>query len=189
MTSARRPPAKGRTWKRLLTLIITLFLMVPAAAAQAHDVLESSDPADGSTVHTVPAKVGLTFDHTPIAIGSIVRVKDPSGTDQADGSVEIIDNHVTQAVKANAPQGKYTVVWRVVSSDGHPIEGTFTFTADAASTNTGASASAPAAAANTGSAPQVGLLVAGAVGIVLLLALIAAAVVVRRRLRSPESED
>ena len=56
-------------------------------------------------------------------------MEDTTGTDQADGPVQIIDNQVSQAVKPGAPQGKYTVVWRVVSSDGHPIEGTFGFTA------------------------------------------------------------
>lgn len=81
MTSAQRPRAHGRPWKRLLTLSTTLFLVAPAAAAQPHDVLESSDPASGSTVYTVLAKIGLTFDQTPIAIGASVRVEDPSGTD------------------------------------------------------------------------------------------------------------
>ncbi len=95
----------------------------------------------------VPAKIGLIFDHTPIAIGSVVRVEDATGTDQADGPVVIVDNHVTQAVKADAPDGKYTVIWRVVSSDGHPIDGTFTFTAGAANIAGMATPSAPPAAA------------------------------------------
>jgi hypothetical protein len=39
-----------------------------------------------------------------------------------------LPNHVAQAVKAGGPAGRYTVTWRVVSSDSHPIEGRFTFT-------------------------------------------------------------
>jgi methionine-rich copper-binding protein CopC len=73
--------------------------MVPATVAQAHDVLEATDPANGSSVRTVPAHIGLTFNHTPIAIGPVVRVEDSTGTDQADGPVVIVVNHVTQAVK------------------------------------------------------------------------------------------
>jgi methionine-rich copper-binding protein CopC len=156
--------------------------MVPAAAAQAHDVLETTDPASGSTVRTVPAKIGLTFDHTPIAIGSVVRVEDTTGTDQADGPVVIVDNHVTQAVKADAPEGKYTVIWRVVSSDGHPIEGTFTFTADAANSTAGTATPAPAPAGI-----QTELITAGAVAAVLIIALVVTGIFIKRRLHAPES--
>lgn len=107
-------------------------LALPAAAAQAHDVLEATSPANGSTVAAVPDSVVLTYDHTPIAIGTEIQVKDASGTNEADGAATVVDNNVTQAIKPGAPAGKYAVVWRVVSSDSHPIEGTFTFTAKAA---------------------------------------------------------
>jgi methionine-rich copper-binding protein CopC len=160
--------------------------MVPAAAAQAHDVLETTDPANGSSVRTVPAKIGLTFDHTPIAIGSIVRVEDSTGADQADGPVAIVDNHVTQAVKTGAPNGKYTVVWRVVSSDGHPIEGTFTFIAGAANPTAAATPSAPPAASGTGL--QTELITAAAIAAVLVIGLVVAGIFIKRRLRNPESE-
>jgi methionine-rich copper-binding protein CopC len=175
----------GRLARCLLTLATAALLMLPAAAAQAHDVLEATDPANGSTIRTVPAEIGLTFDHTPIAIGSVVRVEDATGTDQADGSVAIVDNHVTQAVKTDAPEGKYTVIWRVVSSDGHPIEGTFTFTADAASTTgTATPAQAPAPA---GTGLQTELITAGAVAAVLVIGFVVAGTLIKRRLRSPES--
>jgi methionine-rich copper-binding protein CopC len=159
--------------------------MVPAAAAQAHDVIETTDPTNGSTVRTVPSKIGLTFNHTPIAIGSVVRVEDATGTDQTDGPVTIVDNQVTQAVKSEAPDGKYTVIWRVVSSDGHPIEGTFTFTAGSASTP-GTATSAPAPA---GGGIQTELITAGSVAVVLIIALVLAGIFIKRRLRSPESEN
>lgn len=84
--------ATGRRFARFLLAVAAAgFLMVPAAAAQAHDFLETTDPANGAAA--------------------------------------IVDNHVIQGVKTGAPEGKYTVAWRVVPSDGHPIEGTFMFTA------------------------------------------------------------
>jgi len=188
-----------RSWpaRLLLTLATAAFLVLPAAAAQAHDALESSDPANGAAVQSVPAKIGLTFDHTPIAINSIVRVEDSTGTDQADGAVEIVDNHVTQAVKAGAPAGKYTVVWRVVSSDGHPIEGTFTFTANSANAGgsaggAGASSAAPTTAAPAQAATQSGQVpwvLVGGIAAVLVLALVVTAIFVRRRLQSSDPEQ
>lgn len=119
---ASRHPVTSGAARFLLAIVAAAFVLVPAAAAQAHDVLVSTNPADGSVVATVPATIGLTFDHTPIAIGSMIRVQDVTGADHSDGPVSIVDNHVTQAVKSDAPAGKYTVVWRVVSADGHPIE-------------------------------------------------------------------
>lgn len=167
----------------LLPLATAGFLLFSSAPAQAHDALESSNPANGATVSTMPEKIELTFDHTPIAINSIVRVEDATGTDQADGPVSIVDNQVSQAVKPGAPQGKYKVVWRVVSSDGHPIEGTFTFTAGGPNS---APSAAPAAAADAGLPTQ--LVVAGVVGAVLLVGLVVIGLLIRRRLRNPEGE-
>lgn len=182
----------------LITLATAAFLVLPVAAAQAHDALESSDPANGATVQSVPAKIGLTFERTPIAINSIVRVEDSTGTDQADGAVEIVDNHVSQAVKAGAPAGKYTVVWRVVSSDGHPIEGTFSFTAKSAGTGSTAGAApttgsdTPATAAPAQAATQSGQVpwaLVGGIAAVLVLALVVTGILVRRRLQSSDPEQ
>lgn len=176
-------------WLRrcLLVLAVAASALALAAPAQAHDVLESSDPADGSTVSAVPAQITLTFDHTPMGLGSVVHVQDANGTDQADGAVSIVDNKATQAIKAGAPGGKYTVTWRVASSDGHPIEGTFTFTAGAANAAGTPSATAAAVSASTGG-PGNAALAAGGVGAVLVIALVVVAVLVRKRLRSPEAD-
>jgi len=187
MKTTHRSGPRGRIVRCLLTLATAAFLMVPAAAAQAHDALETTDPANGSVVGTVPAKIGLVFNHTPIAIGSVVRVEDATGTDQADGPVVIVDNHVSQAVKTGAAEGKYTVVWRVVSSDGHPIEGTFTFTAGAATTTATATTASPAAA-GAGAGLQTDVITAAAVAVVLVIAFVVMAIFVKRRLRSPESD-
>jgi methionine-rich copper-binding protein CopC len=172
----------------LLALTTAAFVLASSAPAQAHDSLEASNPADGSTVSAMPTKIELTFDHTPIAINSIVRVEDATGTDQADGPVQIVDNQVSQPVKPGAPEGKYTVVWRVVSSDGHPIEGTFTFTAGGPNTAPATAAATPAAAAAGSGLPgQLG--VVGVVAAVLVIGLVVAGAMIRRRLRNPEGED
>ncbi|MDQ4503941.1 copper resistance protein CopC [Sinomonas sp. ASV322] len=176
-------------------------LALPAAAANAHDVLESTNPANGSTVAAVPAAVELTFDHTPIAIGTKVVVKDPSGTDVASGEARVVDNTVTQAIKPGAPAGAYTVTWRVVSSDSHPIEGTFTFTAKAprgGAADGGATAgvappsSAPAAGSSDSDHEAVGAgvpwwVIAGGAAVVLAIA--ALALIVRRALSRAQPED
>lgn len=168
-----------------LAALVAVFAVVPVSPAAAHDALEGTDPADGSVVASVPAVVKLTFNNTPIALGSEILVKDAAGTNQADGPVSIVDNHVSQAVKPGAPVGRYTVVWRIVSSDSHPIEGTFSFTTGP---GTDVSSAAPAAPKAAGRAdfPWVG---AGAGAVVVVTGLLGLALYVRRRLAAAGSGD
>ena len=137
--------------RQLLTAVLGAIalaaLLCAAGPASAHDSAEGSSPADGATVATPPAEVSVTFNQNPLGLGSQVRVNDPAGTDWADGKVEIVDNVATQKLREGAPAGKYTVQWRVVSSDSHPIEGTFTFTATAGAE--GSTAVAPVPTVNT----------------------------------------
>ncbi|WP_026542067.1 copper resistance CopC family protein [Paenarthrobacter nicotinovorans] len=135
-----------RTIRPLLAAVVAALafasaLLFSAAPASAHDVAESTTPANGTAVAEVPASVSITFNNRPLAIGSGVTVT-AAGENWADGPVEIIDNQAVQKLREGAPAGEYTVVWRVVSSDSHPIEGTFTFTATAGSTTPGGSAGA-----------------------------------------------
>lgn len=132
--------------------LVALMSMTVLAPANAHDVVEKVEPAEGSTAASVPAAVKLTFNNTPIGLGAEVLVKDENGTNQSIGPVVIEDNVAAQAVKAEAPAGRYTVVWRIVSSDSHPIEGTFTFTAGK-SNGPSESATASAATAPAATAP------------------------------------
>ncbi|HEX9226344.1 MAG TPA: copper resistance CopC family protein, partial [Arthrobacter sp.] len=92
---------------------------------------------------TPPETVSVTFNNKPLGLGSQMVVNDAAGTNWADGAVEIVDNVASQKLKPGAPAGAYTVVWRVVSSDSHPIEGTFTFTATAAAAGSTAAAGVP----------------------------------------------
>ncbi|MEV8146679.1 copper resistance CopC family protein [Arthrobacter sp. NPDC080073] len=162
-----------------LATLAAVLALVPVSPASAHDVLEGTEPANGSVVATVPSVVRLTFNNTPIALGSQILVRDANGTNQADGPVSIVDNVVSQAVKADSPAGRYTVVWRIVSSDTHPIEGTFTFTAGPGATAvSGSPAAVPEPAGSTGFPLPVAVIVAG----VLAAGLVAGGFFVRRRL-------
>ena len=128
--------------KTLLAVALAATLGL-AAPASAHDAAESTSPAQGASLAAPPGEVSVTFSNPPLGIGSSFSVKDASGTEWADGSVRIVDNVATQKLRSGGPAGAYTVAWRVVSSDSHPIEGTFTFTA--------ASGSAPAGGLEFGS--------------------------------------
>ena len=123
--------------------VLGSLLLGTVGPASAHDAAESTSPAEGATVATPPDKVSITFNNNPLSVGSQVLVNDAAGSNWADGPVEIVDNVVSQKLKSGAPAGQYTVVWRVVSSDAHPIEGSFTFTATAGAAGSTAAAPVP----------------------------------------------
>ncbi|MCO4256100.1 copper resistance CopC family protein [Pseudarthrobacter cellobiosi] len=140
--------------RQLLSVVLGTFVFVAAvlgfaAPASAHDAAESSSPAQGATVATAPEQVSVTFNKNPLGIGAQFSVKDSAGAEWADGAVQIVDSTATQKLKAGAPAGAYTVAWRVVSSDSHPIEGTFGFTATAA-----AAGAAPPGTSSAGASPS-----------------------------------
>lgn len=146
--------------RQLLSVVLGIFVVAAAllgvaAPASAHDAAESSSPAQGATVATPPEKVSVTFNRNPLGIGAQFSVKDATGAEWAEGAVEIVDNVASQKLKAGAPAGAYTVVWRVASSDSHPIEGTFGFTATAAAGSV-PSGSAPSGSTAAGAVPNMG---------------------------------
>ena len=112
-------------------VVLVAVLLGAAGPASAHDALESTSPAAGATLAAPPEQVALTFSRNPLALGSQILVNDASGANWSDGPVAIVDNVAAQKLKSGAPAGQYTVHWRMASSDGHPIEGSFTFTATA----------------------------------------------------------
>ena len=137
-----------RLIRQLLSAMLGALILVSAAVgsavpASAHDAAESTSPAPGTTVATPPGKVSITFNKNPLLLGSQIVVTDAAGSNWADGTVEIVDNVASQMLKPGAPAGAFTVAWRVVSSDSHPIEGTFGFTATAGATGTTAAPAVP----------------------------------------------
>ena len=106
--------------------LCTGLVIVTGRAAVAHDVLERTSPAAGTTVDRMPQTVTLTFSEEPLDIGTQVVVSGPAGP-VSSGAPTIEGRDVTQAVSPSAPAGDYTVSYRVTSDDGHPVSGTFGF--------------------------------------------------------------
>lgn len=114
-----------------------VLLLAPASPASAHDELLGSDPAAGATLDALPGQLTLTFSDA-IATdegASEVAVTDASGASLIGGAPSAQDNVLTQPLSGEA-SGEITVLWKVVSSDGHPISGEFAFTVTAPPTPT-----------------------------------------------------
>lgn len=123
-----RSAAPLATAATLLVAFVLLFAWPQSAAA--HDTLIDSTPAADSTVDTLPDELTLTFSAVPIGgEGSTeVVVTDAAGESVTDGAAALDGAMVTQPLAAEADAGEYHVIWKIVSSDGHPTSGEFTFT-------------------------------------------------------------
>ncbi|GHH63126.1 hypothetical protein GCM10017673_03460 [Streptosporangium violaceochromogenes] len=110
----------------VLALLVTLALGTAfASPAVAHDALRGSDPAKGAKVESL-REVKLTF--TAKVRFPVVVVHTSDGTPWHEGKAVADGQVVTQRLKDDLPPGGYVIAYRVVSSDGHPIEGEIPFT-------------------------------------------------------------
>ena len=118
--------------RRLIPVVLLagLWLLASGAAAQAHAVLRSSDPADGASVERAPRQVTLTFTERPEPRLSTVQVLDADSRPVQAGKAEPVPGQPLQlqVPLGQLPDGTYTVAWRTVSrDDGHPSGGSFAF--------------------------------------------------------------
>lgn len=139
VTTSARPHAP---FARLLGAIVGLAALLAAAVvsaspASAHAKLESSSPVDGSTLTATPPEIMLRFNE-PIKDGLNEVTVTSGSTDVTDGEVQVEGEAVYQPVKHTMEPGEYTVKYKVVSADGHPVSGSLSFTYDPPEGDTGA---------------------------------------------------
>jgi methionine-rich copper-binding protein CopC len=132
--------------KRLLAVLALagLGLFALAAPASAHNSLISSNPSNEASLDAGPQTVVLTFDQ-PVQEGeglNSVAVTGPDGTQWQGGPAKVDSNVVSAPVRALGPAGVYTVGYRIVSADGHPVSGKVTFTLTKPGTGTPAKVTA-----------------------------------------------
>jgi copper resistance protein C len=147
-----RPRARRLVAVPVASLFGLVALVWLAAPASAHSQLISMDPADGSTVAVAPTQVVLTFDENIQHIGAAVVVIGPGGTRVDDGPVVVAGPTATEQLHPLTTPGRYTVSYRVVSDDGHPVTCTLGFVLVGVT----ASASSGGAPADTGPGTQAG---------------------------------
>ena len=120
--------------RALIASAVLLVALATAPAAYAHATLQSSTPAGNAIVRESPPTVTLQFSEAvETAFGSI-RVYNCGGERVDSGSVERpSDSSVAVNLDSGLPAGTYTVTWRVISADAHPVAGAFVFHVKAAS--------------------------------------------------------
>jgi copper transport protein len=148
----------GRSGRRLGHVVVGLLLtagalLVGAGTAWAHAVLVSTDPARDTVLATVPAEVSLTFGEPVQLPPGGLRVFDPDGIQVDDGHPGHPGGRgdvVQIGVRARVARGSYTVAWRVISADSHPVSGAFTFSVGHPSATPAATAAPPGGSTTVG---------------------------------------
>ena len=119
-------------WRAALPLLLALAaatLAVPGALAHAE--LESSEPAQGTHLVEVPARVSVTLTEPVDPVGTRLHVLDKEGTARDLGDMNVANGpHPTISVglPPDLPDGAYRIVWQALSStDGHPTGSTIGF--------------------------------------------------------------
>lgn len=131
--SARR----GRPAARLALLaaagavLATGSVLALATPAQAHNYLVDSSPAAGETLTELPETFSITTNEALLDLGGegagfALEVIDSEGLYYGDGCVTVSGSTMT-VEPAIGQAGDYTVVWQVVSADGHTVSDEFPF--------------------------------------------------------------
>lgn len=112
-----------------------------APSASAHSALLSSDPSRGALLPTAPSDVTLVFneDVAPQFIDGAVTVGTGPQTPltaSVDGAEVVLV--IPQDVTASGAGATWTVAYRVVSADGHPISDSVSFEVEQAQEPSGA---------------------------------------------------
>jgi copper transport protein len=116
-------------------------LVLPAAAG-AHANLVGSVPADGAALVSAPREARFVFDDVVRRTGGI-RAVGSDGSSVLGGRPEVVGGRTLVVPLSRLGRGDYTVLWRVLSDDGHTEAGVVTF-----SVGTNAPPGAPALTAS-----------------------------------------
>ncbi|WP_391858795.1 copper resistance CopC/CopD family protein [Streptomyces rhizosphaerihabitans] len=114
----------------LLGSVLVLVLFGGVGGASAHAALTSTDPQDGSVLKSAPRQVTLTFSESIGLLDDSFRVLTPRNRRVHTGEPSHADGR-SDTARVTLPRGlgtgTFTVAWRVVSADSHPVSGAFTF--------------------------------------------------------------
>lgn len=128
---------------------------VPSGPAAAHDQLISSTPTASEELDASPDEVTLEYSAEVMTMGAELRLTDSAGKQYSVDEAKFEGTRVVAGISEDLPDAAYSLAWRVVSSDGHPISGVVPFTVGdapkASAEDTSAESSAPSQSAQPAS--------------------------------------
>lgn len=110
-----------------IALLSTLLFFIFGANVFAHSHLEDSTPKNGEIVTESLTAITLTFE-TAIEPTSSFTLMDEKNASIPLSEVSISGNKLIANVEDNLTNGAYTIHWKIIGEDGHPLEGDIPFT-------------------------------------------------------------
>lgn len=116
-----------------ITPLILILSIAGTPTVHAHSYMVSSTPKNGSTVSTLPTQVVLSFNENLLVVKgkrpNAISIAHRNGVPIRQGAVLVRKNVLTVPIASSQEiHGRITVSYRVVSADGHPVNGNFSFT-------------------------------------------------------------
>ena len=144
--------------------LAVLATLAVAGPASAHNQIISSTPSSGQTLTELPSEFRIVTKEALLDLdgqdrGFAFEIRDAAGRFYENGCVTIADATMSTPTALGAP-GAYTVIYQLVSADGHTVSGEIPFTwapsgSVTASTGTASPATCPGSTV-TAQAPSSG---------------------------------
>ena len=120
--------------RKSLALTLAGLLTAITLPALAHAQLLESQPKANQVLSASPAEFRLNFSDELIDLGAAsnwLKVENSQGEVVSTDSV-LNGNQISAKPTQVLKPGKYQLTWRVLSEDGHPIQGNYEFTIQSA---------------------------------------------------------
>ncbi|MEH7179993.1 copper resistance CopC family protein [Neobacillus vireti] len=109
-----------------IALLSSLFIFLFGANVFAHSHLEDSTPSNGEIVTESLKTITLSFE-TDVEPTSTFTLDDEKNAPIALSAVSINGNQLIADVENELVNGAYTIHWKIIGEDGHPLEGDIPF--------------------------------------------------------------
>lgn len=120
------------TSKWVIVIITAAFFVLSfyGGAVFAHAKLVKSDPPNRATLNIAPKQIQLWFNEEIEGSFASVSLLDSKGEPVTDASPEAVPDDLKTVVLPlpEIAPGRYTVNFRILSTDGHVVESDYSFT-------------------------------------------------------------
>lgn len=110
--------------------LVLIFACIYGEAAFAHAKLVKSDPPNRATLNVAPKHIQLWFNEEIEGNFASISLLDADGNTVTDASPEAVPDDLKSVILplSEIPPGRYTVNFRIMSTDGHVVESDYNFT-------------------------------------------------------------